>query len=219
MDNKELFARMEQAIINYEKDEAVSLAKIAVEKGIEPVDAINYGFVRGIQVVGDMFSREEIFLPELVMAAEAMAAATAICQEAIKKSGGEVEYLGKGIAGTIQGDIHDIGIKLVTTFLIASGFDIEFLGIDIPTSVFVDKVKEVKPDLVLLSALLTTTMPNQKEVIDSLKEAGIRENVKVMVGGAPISQDWADQIGADGYGENAGAAVEVAKKLMGVRVL
>jgi corrinoid protein of di/trimethylamine methyltransferase len=216
MENKELFARMEQAIINYEKDEAVSLAKLALEKGIKPVDAITYGFAKGIQVIGDMFGREEIFLPELVMAAEAMTAATAVCEETIKKSGEKVKYLGRGIAGTVQGDIHDIGIKLVTTFLIASGFDIEFLGINIPTSVFVDKVKEVKPDLVLLSALLTTTMPNQKEVIDSLKEAGIREKVKVLVGGAPVSQDWADQIGADGYGKNAAAAVEAAKKVMGI---
>jgi len=216
MDNKELFTKMEQAIINYDKDEAVRLAKVALEKGIEPAVAITEGFVKGIQTVGDLFGREEIFLPELVMGAEAMTAATAILGEAIKKSGGEAKYLAKGIAGTVEGDIHVIGINLVTTFLIANGFDIVFLGVDIPSSLFVEKAKELKPDLVLLSALLTTTMPNQKEVIDSLKEAGIRENVKVIVGGAPVSQDWADQIGADGYGENGSAAVGVAKKLMGI---
>jgi len=187
MDNKELFAKMEQSIINYDKDEAVRLAKLALEKGIEPV-----------------------------MGADAMTAATSILGEAIKKSGGKAKYLATGIAGTVEGDIHIIGINLVTTFLVANGFDIKFLGTNVPSSLFVDQVKELKPDLILLSALLTTTMPNQKEVIDSLKEAGIRESVKVIVGGAPVSQDWADQIGADGYGENAGAAVEVAKKLMGV---
>jgi len=216
MDNKELFARMEQSVINYDKDEAVRLANMALEKGIEPVAAINEGFVKGIQVVGDLFGREEIFLPELVMGADAMTAATDILGEAIKKSGGKAKYLATGIAGTVEGDIHVIGINLVTTFLVANGFNIKFLGTNVSSSLFVDQAKELKPDLILLSALLTTTMPNQKEVIDSLKEAGIRENVKVIVGGAPVSQDWADQIGADGYGENAGAAVEVAKKLMGI---
>ena len=216
MDNKELFAKMEQSIINYDKDEAVRLANMALEKGIEPVAAINEGFVKGIQAVGDLFGREEIFLPELVMGADAMTAATDILGEAIKKSGGKAKYLATGIAGTVEGDIHVIGINLVTTFLLANGFGIKFLGTNVSSSLFVDQAKELKPDIILLSALLTTTMPNQKEVIDSLKEAGIRENVKVIVGGAPVSQDWADQIGADGYGENAGAAVEVAKKLMGV---
>lgn len=215
MDNKELFTKMEQSIINYDKDGAVQLAKMALEKGIDPVAALNEGFVKGIRTVGDLFGREEIFLPELIMGAEAMAAATNILEEAIKKSGGKVKYLAKGIAGTVQGDVHDIGIRLVTTCLNANGFDIVFLGTDISPPLFVEKAKELKPDLILLSAMLTTTMPNQKLVIDNLKQAGLIANVKVMVGGAPVSQDWADEIGADGYGENAVAAVEVAKKLTG----
>ena len=215
MDTKELFTKMEQSIINYDKDEAVQLAKMALEKGIDPTAAINEGFVKGIQTVGDLFGREKIFLPELIMGAEAMAAATNILEEAIKKSGGKAKYLAKGIAGTVQGDVHDIGIRLVTTFLVANGFDIVFLGNDISPSLFVEKAKELKPDLILLSAMLTTTMPNQKVVIANLKEAGLAANVKVIVGGAPVSQDWADEIGADGYGQNAVAAVEVAKKLTG----
>jgi corrinoid protein of di/trimethylamine methyltransferase len=215
VDNKELFTKMEQSIINYDKDEAVQLAKMALEKGIDPVVVINEGFVKGIQTVGALFEKEEIFLPELIMGAEAMAAATNILEEAIKKSGGKVKYLAKGIAGTVQGDVHDIGIRLVTTFLVANGFDMVFLGTDISPSLFVEKAKELKPDLILLSAMLTTTMPNQKVVIDNLKEAGLIERVKVIVGGAPVSRDWADQIGADGYGQNAIAAVEVAKKLTG----
>ncbi|MFC1908082.1 B12-binding domain-containing protein [Chloroflexota bacterium] len=214
MNNKELFNKMKQSIINYDEDEAVRLAKMALEEGVEPAEAINEGFTRGIQAIGGSFGREEIFLPELVMAAQAMSAATSILGEAIKKSGGKVAYLATGIAGTVQGDIHDIGIRLVTTLLIANGFDITFLGTDITPSLLLEKAKELKPDLILLSALLTTTMTNQKEVIDSLKEAGIRGNVKVLVGGAPVSQDWADQIGADGYAEDASAAVEVAKKLV-----
>jgi len=216
MGNKKLFAKMEQSIIDYDKDEAIRLANMTLEKGIEPAVAINEGFAKGIQTVGDLFGKGEIFLPELAMGADAMTAATAILGEAIKKSEGKVKYLAKGIAGTVKGDIHDIGVRLVTTFLIANGFDIVFLGTDIPSSLFVEKAKELKTDLILLSALLTTTMPNQKEVIDSLKETGIRENVKVIVGGAPVSQSWADRIGADGYGENASAAVKVVKKLMGI---
>jgi corrinoid protein of di/trimethylamine methyltransferase len=216
MDNKEFFTKMGQSIINCDKDEAVRLAEMVLEKGIDPVVAIEEGFVKGIQTVGDLFGRGEIFVPDLVMAAEAMAAATGVLEDAIKQSGKRVKYLAKGIAGAVEGDIHDIGIRLVTTMLVGNGFEIIFLGADIPSSLFVEKAKELEPDLVLLSALMTTTMPEQKEVIDSLKGAGIRKRVKVLVGGAPVSQDWADQIGADGYAENAVAAVEVVKRLMDI---
>jgi len=216
MDNRELFVEMQQSIVNYDKAEASRLAKMTLEKSIDPALAINEGFAKGIQIVGDMFGKDEIYLPELAMSADAMTAATDILGEAIKKSGGKAKYLAKGIAGTVKGDIHVIGINLVATFLVANGFDIEYLGTDIPSSVFVEKARELEADIILLSALLTTTMPSQKEVIDDLKEAGIRKNVKVIVGGAPVSQDWADKIGADGYGQNASAAVGVAKKLLGI---
>ena len=216
MNNTQLFAKMEQSIINYDKEEAVRLAKVALEQGIEPAETMNRGFIKGIQAVGNLFGEGDIFLPELVMGADAMSAVSDVLAESMKKSEGKVQYLAKGIAGTVQGDIHDIGIKLVTTFLVANGFDITFLGVDIPSSFFVDKAKELKPDLILLSALLTTTIPRQKEVIDSLKEACMRENVKVMVGGAVVTQEWADEIRADGYGTDAVAAVAMAKKLMGI---
>jgi corrinoid protein of di/trimethylamine methyltransferase len=216
MNIEELFAEMEQSIIRCDEDEAVRLAKMVLEMGIDPVMAIEEGFARGIRVVGELFDRGEIFVPDLVIAADAMTAATSVLEEAIKGSGRQVSYVAKGIAGTVEGDIHDIGIRLVSTMLIGSGIDITFLGSDIPTSLFVEKAEELKPDLILLSALLTTTMPKQKEVIDGLKEAGIRENVKVLVGGAPVSQSWADQIGADGYAENATAAVELVKRLIGI---
>ena len=217
MSNTELFARMEQSIINYDKEEAVLLAKMALEQGIEPAEAINNGFIKGIKAVGALFGEGDIFLPELVMGADAMSAVSDVLGESIKQSGGNVQYLARGIAGTVQGDIHDIGIKLVTTFMATNGFDITFLGVDIPTSLFIEKVNELKPDFILLSALLSTTIHRQKEVIDSLKEAGIRENVKVMIGGAIVTQEWADQIGADGYGMDAVAAVAVVKNLMGIR--
>ncbi len=215
MERAELFTEMERSIVNYDKDEAIRLAQLALEKGVSPAEAINEGFLKGIQAVGDLFGEEDIFLPELIMAGDAMSAASAILGEHIKKSGGKVKYLAKGISGTVKGDIHDIGIKLVTTFLTANGFDMTFLGTDIPASVFVDKAKELEADLVLLSALLQTTMQYQKEVIDCLIESGIRKNVKVLVGGAVISQDWANEIGADGYGTDANAAAVVAMKLIG----
>ena len=214
MNEKELLARMEQSIINYDKDEAVQLARVALDEGIEPTQALNEGLIKGIGVVGDLFGKTELFLPELVMAGEAMSAASSILEEAIKKAGGQVKYLARGVSGTVQGDIHDIGIKLVTTFLNANGFDILFLGTDISSSLFIDEVRESKAELLLLSALLPTTMLNQKDVIEGLKDAGIRDSVKVLVGGAPVTQDWADQIGADGYGVDASAAVQVAKKLV-----
>jgi len=217
MNNTEIFTRMEQSIINYDKEEAVRLAKMALEQGIEPAEAINNGFIKGIKAVGALFGEGDIFLPELVMGADAMSAVSDVLGESIKQSGGNVQYLARGIAGTVQGDIHDIGIKLVTTFMTTNGFDITFLGVDIPTSLFIEKVNELKPDFILLSALLSTTIHRQKEVIDSLKEAGIRENVKVMIGGAIVTQEWADQIGADGYGMDAVSAVAMAKNLMGIR--
>ena len=217
MNDTELFARMEQSIIDYDKEEAVRLAMMALEQGVDPAEAINNGFIKGIKAVGALFGEGDIFLPELVMGADAMSAVSDVLGESIKQSGGKIRYLARGIAGTVQGDIHDIGIKLVTTFLATNGFDITFLGVDIPTSLFIEKVNELKPDFILLSALLSTTIHRQKEVIDSLKEAGIRENVKVMIGGAIVTQEWADQIGADGYGMDAVAAVAVVKNLMGIR--
>jgi len=214
MSNRELFTKMQEAIISYDKDESVRLANLVLEKDINPTDAIVNGFSKGIQIVGDKFEREEIFLPELVMGADAMAAASSILEEAIRKSGKKTKSQGKGIAGTVRRDLHDIGIRLVTSLLVANGFDIEFLGYDIPTSLFIEKIKELKPDFILLSALLTTTMPNQEEVILELEEAGIRDKVKVIVGGSPVTRDWAEKIGADGYGENAASAVRIVKEVL-----
>jgi len=215
MDREDLFKRMRESIIKGDKDKADELAKEAIEKGVEPIVAIEEGFVKGIEEVGRRFEEEEIYLPELIMGAEAMVAAMKILQKAIKEEGKEgFKTLGRALAGTVEGDIHDIGKNIVCSLFVANGFEVIDLGTNVSTSHFVEKAKELKPHFILLSALLTTTMPAQKDVIEALKKAGIRDEVKVLVGGAPVSQEWADEIGADGYGENAIEAVDLAKRMV-----
>ncbi len=214
MVHDELFIRMVQAVIDGEKERAVELAQEALHLEIPPLEAINKGYIVGIQKVGELFEKGDFFLPELVMGAEAMQAALAVLEPELKRRNQERERLGSAIAGTVEGDIHEIGKRLVCTMLVANGFDVLDVGPDVAAETFIDKVRELKPDLLLLSALMTTTMPEQKFVIEALEGAGLRDTVKVMVGGAAVSPSWAEEIGADGYAENAIEAVEVAKGLM-----
>ena len=212
----ELFAKMAQAIIDGEADDAAALARQGLDAGIGPGDILDKGFVKGIEEVGDLFAKGEFFLPELVQGAEAMKAAVAVLQPAIDAAGVGSRSLGTAVAGTVAGDIHEIGKTIVCSMLSAAGFAVTDVGCDVPIESFVGKVKELKPDLLLLSALLTTTMPNQQKTIEALKEAGLRDGVKVMIGGAPTTRAWADEIGADGYSEDAIEAVTTAKTLLGV---
>lgn len=212
----ELFDAMAQSIIEGEPETAEELAQQSIEQGINPLDAINNGFVIGVNEVGDQFSRGDMFLPELVAAGEAMKAAIAVLEPEMAKQGTARQILGKVVVGTVSGDIHDIGKTLVATMLSASGFEVYDLGVDVPIEKFVQKVREVNADLVGLSALITTTMGKQKDVIEALEDVGLRPQVKVMVGGAPVTQSWADEIGADGYSEDAVGAVAVARQLLGV---
>jgi len=214
MAHDELFSRMIQAVIDGEKEEAIALAQEALHLEVPPLEAINKGYIVGIQKVGALFEKGDFFLPELVMGAEAMQAALAVLEPELKRRQQERERLGRAIAGTVAGDIHEIGKRLVCTMLVANSFDVLDLGPDVATETFIEKVRESKPDLLLLSALMTTTMPEQQAVIEGLKRAGFREGVKVMVGGAAVSLSWAEEIGADGYAENAIEAVEVAKGLV-----
>ncbi len=210
----ELFSRMVQAVIDGEKERAVQLAQEALHLEIPPLEAINKGYIVGIRKVGELFEKGDFFLPELVMGAEAMQAALGVLEPELKRRQQERERAGSAIAGTVAGDIHEIGKRLVCTMLVANGFDLLDLGADVAAETFIEKVRELKPDLLLLSALMTTTMPEQKLVIEALKGGGLRERVKVMVGGAAVSPSWAEEIGADGYAENAIEAVEVAKRLV-----
>jgi corrinoid protein of di/trimethylamine methyltransferase len=212
----ELFQKMSQSILDGDADVAIALAKQAVESGVDPLDAISKGFVKGVNQVGESFACGQAFLPELVMAGEAMKAAVAALEPEMQKRGTTRQVFGKVVLATVEGDIHEIGKTLVGTMLSASGFQVYDLGVDVPAGKIIEKVKEVDADLVGLSALLTTTMVKQKEVIIELDKLGLRKKVKVMVGGAPVTREWVQKIEADGYSEDAIGAVGLAKQLLGV---
>ena len=213
--SEELYKQMAQAVIDGDDDEASALAQSALEQGVDPLDAINKGYTAGMDVVGELYSTGEYFLPDLILGGEAMKAALAALEPALKASGQAREVAGVVVLGTVTGDIHEIGKSLVGSMLSANGFEVYDLGIDIEADEFVARAREYKADIVALSALLTTTMLHQRDVIEHLAEAGLRDKVKVMVGGSPVTQGWADQIGADGFAEDAAGAVGVAKRLMG----
>jgi corrinoid protein of di/trimethylamine methyltransferase len=212
--SSELFEAMAKSVMEGEVAEAKKLAQQAVAQGIDPLEAINKGFVAGLNTVGDEFSCGTMFLPDLVMAGEAMKAAMSVLEPEMSKRGAAREMLGKVVIGTVKGDIHDIGKTIVATLLSASGFQVFDLGHDVSVEKFLEKTREVNADIVGMSALLTTTMVRQRDVVKALNEAGLRPQVKVMVGGAPVTRGWVEEIGADGYSEDAVGAVAVAKKLL-----
>jgi corrinoid protein of di/trimethylamine methyltransferase len=212
--HEEQFNAMRQSIIDGAPAHASELASKALELGIAPLEAINKGFVPGLNHIGEQFNHGEAFLPDLVMAGEAMTAAVAALEPEMHKRGIQREILGKVVLGTVKGDIHEIGKTLVSTLLTASGFQVFDLGVDVPIERFAEKARELQADIVGVSALLTTTMQGQKSVVESLDRHGLRPRVKVIVGGAPVTRDWAEKIGADGYGEDAMAAVAIARSLL-----
>lgn len=209
-----LLEEARQAIIDCDSEKAAEIATKALQSGIEPYTIISEGFIPGITKVGELFDRGELFLPELILAAEAMKVATSLCTAQVP--GAKAIAAKKVLIGTVEGDIHDIGKSLVVSFLLANGFEVVDLGRDVPSEKFIEKVMEIKPDVVGISALLTTTMGEQKKVIAELKKAGLTNKLKTIIGGAPTNQSWADQIGADAYGENAVDAVKKIKKLTGL---
>ena len=211
---EKLFEEMTQAVIAGLPDKASKLAEESLRAGIEPLEAIDRGFKPGMDIVGDGFAKGELFIPDLMMSGEAMKAAIAALEPELMKRKQQRQVLGKVVIGTVQGDIHEIGKTLVATMLSANGFEVHDLGVDVSAQRFVDKVREVEADIVGLSALLTTTILYQETVILTLKEAGLRDRVKVIIGGVPASPEWAEEIGADGYAENATEAVQVAKQLV-----
>ena len=211
----ELFGKMSQCIIDGDSDEAEALAKQAIEMGLDPLECITSGFVVGVNEVGENFACGDAFLPELVMAGEAMKAAVSILEPEMTKRGTARKMFGKVVLATVEGDIHEIGKTLVGTLLSASGFEVIDMGVDVSTVKIIEKTREVNADIVALSALLTTTMVKQGEVIEALDDMGLRGKVKVMVGGAPVTREWVEKIGADGYSEDAIGAVKVARELVG----
>ena len=214
MNENDTINKLTQAVIDGEPEEAEELAKSALAQGLDPLECINKGLTVGMDRVGELFASGEYFLPDLIIGGDAMKAALSILEPALLDSQ-QRETLGRVVLGTVEGDLHEIGKTLVGTMLTANGFEVTDIGIDQPASEFVAAVEETKAILVGTSALLTTTMLQQKKIVDELKAAGYGDSVKVMVGGAPVTQSWADEIGADGYAEDAISAVGVAKKLVG----
>lgn len=204
-----------RSLVECEPDRTAELTQEALENGEEPLAIINQGLVPGMEIVGEKFQSGEYFLPQMVIAANAMQQAMAMLEPELHARQQVSESAGTVVIGTVKGDIHEIGKSLVATMMSANGFRVHDVGVDVAPAVFIDRVQETQADLLGLSALLTTTMTAQREVIQAVEEAGIRDQVKVIVGGAPVTQQWADTIGADGYAEDVVAAVQLAKRLVG----
>jgi corrinoid protein of di/trimethylamine methyltransferase len=204
-------------LLTFDADSFVETVKKSINQGHDPIEVVN-ALTEVLKEVGKKFESGEIFLVHLVAAGDAARRATVeVLEPLIKKSSGKRETFGKVLIGTVAGDIHDIGKNIVSMMLFTAGFEVFDIGKDVSTEDFVKKTREYNADIVALSALLTTTLPVQREVIDALKKAGLRQKVKVLVGGAPATAKWAEEAGADGYGEDAIEAVRIAKGLMGVK--
>ncbi len=210
-DNTSLYERMKQAVLDGNDEEAATLASKALGDGVPPLEAIDQGYVAGIREAGRLWEEGEYFLPELVTSAQAMKAAMGIMQPALE-GGISDQTVGKVVIGTVQGDIHDIGKTLVGTLMSANGFEVYDEGADVPVERFVERARETGADLVCASALLTTTMTLQQQLVQAVRDAGL--STKVMIGGAPVTAKWAEEIEADGFADNAVAAVDTARKLV-----
>jgi len=205
--------KLAQAVIDGEPEDAEALAKEALEQGLDPLECITQGLTKGIQEVGRLFASGEYYLPELIIGADAMKAALDILEPRLVGDQ-KREVVGRVVLGTVEGDLHEIGKTLVGTMLTANGFKVTDIGVDKKPDEFIAAIKEADADIVGASALLTTTMLQQKKLIEQIEQAGLREKVKVMVGGAPVTESYAKEIGADGYAEDAISAVGLAFRLM-----
>ncbi len=209
---EEKLGSISQTLIEGKADELQKQVQEALDGGATPEDVMNQALVAGMDAVGQQWKAGDMFIPEVIRSAKAMSGAMDIIRPKLSESGGAGS--GTFVIGTVLRDLHDIGKDLVAMMMEGAGFKVVNLGIDLDAEVFVDAVKEHKPDILGMSALLTTTMPQMGEVINALKEAGIRDQVKVMVGGAPVSEEYAEEIGADSYAPNAATAVDKAKELL-----
>jgi 5-methyltetrahydrofolate--homocysteine methyltransferase len=201
-------------LINGKADEVKNLVQAAADEGVAPGEILNEGLIKGMNVVGERFKNNIFYVPEVLIAARAMKAGMAILTPLLSDAG--VEPLGKIILGTVKGDLHDIGKNLVAMMLEGAGFQVIDLGIDVPPEKFIEAVNDSGAQVVAMSALLTTTMPSMKTTIDAMKEAGLEGKIKTLIGGAPVTQRYADEIGADGYARDAASGADVAKELLGL---
>jgi corrinoid protein of di/trimethylamine methyltransferase len=210
----ELFAKMAESLIAGKMDEVVSMTKEAIDLGSPPQDILEQGLLAGMDVVGQRFKASEMFIPEVLRCAKCMHGAMEILRPLLAETGASM--IGTFVLGTVKGDLHDIGKNLVGMLFEGAGFDVVDLGVDKDPQEFVDAIKDHDAKLFGMSALLTTTMPKMRETIDAIKEAGIRDQIKIMIGGAPVTAEFAKDIGADAYASNAASAVDKGKELLGL---
>ena len=203
---------LSEAVINGKMPKAEELTRKALDEGVEAVTIVNEGLIPGMLVVGEKFKNNEFYVPEVLIAARAMKAAMAIVQPLLSET--DLQPIATVVIGTVRGDLHDIGKNLVAMMLEGAGFKIVDLGVDVPPETFIQAVQDNNADVVAMSALLTTTMPAMADTIEAIKESGLRDKLKIIVGGAPVTQDYADEIGADGYAPDAGSAVDMLKSLV-----
>jgi corrinoid protein of di/trimethylamine methyltransferase len=206
---EDIYAKMRASIEEYDEEAAAAAAREAVAAGLDPVEAVDKGWAGAIRELGEAFDRMEIFLPQLVMGADAMKAGVAVLEQALVAGGGALEKKGVVVLGTVEGDIHDIGKTIVGAMLQANGYDVHDLGVDVPATRFIQSAQDLNAQVIALSALLSTTMLFQRDVMELLRNKGLAQQYFVMVGGAPVTQQWAEEIGAHGYARHAVEAVSV----------
>jgi len=217
MSDEEMLKQLKESIFSYDLEVVKNAAESAVNAGVDPIKAIEEGVSKGLKEVGEKFERGEIFLPQLVLAADAATAGIEVLKNAVPHGESVEAEKGTVVIGTIQGDIHSIGKDLVAAMLRVAGFKVYDLEVDVPIDKFLEEADKVNADIIAVSALMTFTQVIQKDLIEYMKAAGVRDKYGVLVGGAPVTAEWAKEIGADGYGEDAIAAVKCAERLMALR--
>lgn len=214
MSEEGILKKLADAVLSFDEEVAKAAAQEALDAGVDPLTALEKGLKVGIDIVGDKFSRDELYLPHLLMAADALNAAVNVLAKSIPREAMEKMRVGTVVIATVKDDIHDVGKNIVSALLTASGFEVHDLGKDVDVALIVAKAVEVKADIIMASALMTTTMQRQREIIEELEFKGVRDQFAVMVGGGSTTPEWAAKIGADGFGKSAAEAVAVAKKLL-----
>lgn len=214
MSKQVILKKLTDAILSFEESVAVAAAQEALDAEVDPLEALEKGLKVGIDIVGAKFARDELFLPHLLMAADALNAAVDVLKRNISQEAADQMNAGTIVIATVKDDIHDVGKNILAALLAASGFEVHDVGKDVPVDTIIEKAVSVNADIIMASALMTTTMGRQKEILDELEFHELRDRFLVMVGGGPTTPEWAEKIGADGYGTTAAEAVDVAKKLL-----
>jgi len=214
VEEEAILKRLADAVTSFDTEAAVAAAREAVDAKMDPVKAIEFGLAKGLREVGEKFENGELYLPHLIMGADALEAAVRVLEGSMGAGGLDSTSKGTVVIGTVEGDIHDLGLRIVASMLRANGFKVYDIGFNRKSIEYIEKAKEVNADIIAVSSLMTTTMPFMKDLIEALKAANLRERFLVIVGGGPVTDKWSKDIGADGYGRDAAEAVRVAVELM-----